>query len=268
MAAAGPRTGDSTPFTRRGVYDGFRRSLPVAAGVFTYGVVFGILARQTPLSAVEALVMSAAVFAASAQFVVLDLWSRPIPVTAIVVTTFLVNLRHVLMGASLYRWLARLSRRRVYGTLFLLNDESWGLAMRARAEGERDAAFLLGSGLVVFLAWVSASLLGLTAGSVVSDPARYGLDFAFVAVYVALLVGVWEGRPDLVPVGTAAAVAVAGGAVLPGNWHIVAGGVVGSLAGVARDAATGRGFAHARADHSGATPESATDGGTGGAGRD
>ena len=226
---------DEIRFGRRGAITGAAESVPIAVGVFTYGITFGVLAQQASLSVPEALLMSATVFAASAQFVVLDMWDSSLPVLAIVVTTAMINLRHVLMGASLQPWLSDLSRSKVWGTLFFLNDESWGLTEQARSRGQRDAAFLLGSGLLVFAAWVSATAIGVSAGALIADPARYGLDFAFVAVYIALLVGVWNGRSDAVPILVAAGVAVAAAAALPGNWYNILGALDGRLAGVARD---------------------------------
>lgn len=225
----------TTEFSYTGAIAGARESVPIALGVFTYGLVFGVLARQTPLGSAEALLMSATVFAASAQFVVLDLWTSPLPVVAIVLSTVAVNLRHLLMGASIQPWLERLTPATAYGTLFFLNDESWGVTMRARSNGETDSAYLLGSGLVVFAAWVGATALGVSAGGLLEDPAAYGLDMAFVAVYIALLVGIWDGRGDAVPVGVAAVVATGVSVVFAGNWHVIIGGLTGSVAGVARD---------------------------------
>lgn len=226
---------DKTVFTWTGFVSGFKRSFPIAAGVFTYGVVFGVLARQTTLGLGETLLMSTTVFAASAQFVVLEMWGRPLSVVTIIVTTFLVNLRHLLMGASVRPWLQRLSPKTIYSVLFFINDESWGLAMRARNASENDAAFLFGSGLFVFVAWVGATILGLTVGQFIQDPAKYGLDFVFIAIYITLLVGVWDGRQDALPIVVAAIVAVAAAFLLSGNGYIIIGGVVGSVAGVVRD---------------------------------
>lgn len=226
---------ERTEFSRKGLVAGVRQSAPIALGVFTYGIVFGVLARQSSLGVTEAVLMSASVFAASAQFVVLDLWESPLPVIAIVVTTVAVNLRHLLMGASIQPWLKRLTPHKTYGMLYFLNDESWGLTMRARSNGESDAAFLLGSGLIVFAAWISATVLGVSIGGLIQNPGKYGLDMAFIAVYIALLVGVWDGREDAVPVGVAAVVAIAASVVIPGNWYIIIGGLTGSIAGVIRD---------------------------------
>lgn len=226
---------ETTEFSRDGFLTGIRESTPIALAVFTYGIVFGVLARQTSLGLGEAVLMSASVFAASAQFVVLDLWESPLPVVAIVLTTVAVNLRHLLMAASIQPWLKHLRSRKIYGMLYLLNDESWGLTMRARADGENDAAFLLGSGLIVFVAWISATILGISVGGLIENPAKYGLDMAFIAVYIALLVGVWDGRGDAVPVGVAALVALVASVVVAGNWYIIIGGLMGSVAGVMRD---------------------------------
>jgi predicted branched-subunit amino acid permease len=69
------------------------------------------------------------------------------------------------------------------------------------------------------------------AGSLAQNPARWGLDFAFTAVFLALLVGVWKGKSDLLPWGVAAIVAVAAAHWLPGKWYILLGGLVGSALG-------------------------------------
>jgi predicted branched-subunit amino acid permease len=69
---------------------------------------------------------------------------------------------------------------------------------------------------------------------VVEDPARWGLDFAFTAVFLALLAGMWKGRGDLVPWGVAAVVAVAASGLLPGYWYVLLGGLAGSLMGAVR----------------------------------
>jgi 4-azaleucine resistance transporter AzlC len=171
------------------------------------------------------------VFAGSSQFVALGLWAAPLPVLAIVLTTLVVNLRHVLMGAALRPWLSRLPAPLAYTVAFLMVDESWALTMGDVAAGSRDLAFLAGSGLLLFVAWVGATVVGVTAGAALGDPARWGLDFAFTAAFVALLVGMWRGRRDLAPWVVAAAVALAAAHWLPGKWYILLGGLAGSVAG-------------------------------------
>ena len=178
--------------------------------------------------------MSALLFSGATQFVVLGLWAAPLPVAAIVLTTLVVNLRYLLMGATLAPWFSGLSRLKAYGSVFFLADENWALALGERAKGRRDAAFLLGGGLAMMASWVVSTFVGRTVGGALEDPARWGLDFAFAAVFLALLVGLWRGRSDLLPWVVAAAVAVAGYLLLAGQWYVLLGGLAGSLVGAAR----------------------------------
>lgn len=221
-------------FDRAGALEGARRAAPLAPGVFAYGLVFGVLARQAGLSVAESALMSGLVFAGSAQFVALGLWTMPLPVAGIVLAALVVNLRHLLMGAALAPTLLRLRRRgAAYLSAFFMADENWALTVSEQAKKSRNGAFLLGSGLVVFATWITATIVGRTAGNAVGDPARWGLDFAFTAVFVALLMGLWRGRRDLLPWAVAAVVAVAADRLLPGYWYVLLGGAAGGLLGAA-----------------------------------
>jgi 4-azaleucine resistance transporter AzlC len=226
---------DTARFSFAGVGRGFRRCLPISLSVFAYGMVFGVLARQAGLSLVESAFMSGWVFAGASQFVALDLWVSPLPVPAVILTTLVLNLRHVLMGAAVYPWFSSLRPRQVYPTLYFMTDENWALSMRHYAAGERDGGFLLGSGLAIYLSWFSAAVVGQMLGASIPDPARWGLDFAFTAVFAAMLVGMWKGRQDIFPWLVAALVALLTSYLLPGKWYILLGGIAGSLAGALAD---------------------------------
>ena len=217
--------------TLPGIRKGIRVAFPVAVSVFAYGLTFGVLARQAGLSLGEAALMSVAVYAGSAQFIALGMWSSPLPAAALILTTLVVNLRHLLMGASIQPWLSRLGPRKAYPLAFFITDESWALSMRELEDGSNDLGFFIGAGVLIFAAWQMATLGGHLAGSAVPDPARWGLDFAFPAVFTALLVSMWKGRSNLLPWIAAALTAVIVSKFLPGKWYILLGGLVGSLAG-------------------------------------
>jgi 4-azaleucine resistance transporter AzlC len=228
---AAPGATVTVSFDAAGVLRGVRRALPIGLSVFSYGLVFGLLARQAGLDSLPAMFMSSTVFAGAAQFVVLDMWRDPLPVGALVLTTLIVNLRHLLMGAALSPWFRLLRPLKAYGSVFLMADENWALTMEEFSKGRTNAAFLVGSGLLIWLAWVAATGIGAGLGGYIGDPARWGLDFAFTAAFLALLAGLWRGKGDLPPWLVAAAVAVAAQHWLPGKWYILAGGLAGSLAG-------------------------------------
>lgn len=107
-----------------------------------YGLVFGVLAREGGLSVITAIAISATVLAGAAQLITVGLWDWPIPVVAIVGTTLVVNLRYLLMGASLRPWFTRLSSRQAYMSLFFIADENWALTIKdLRAGNERGRFF-------------------------------------------------------------------------------------------------------------------------------
>ena len=232
---AAPRGMDgAVKFTLSGALAGARRCVPVAISGCAIGLVFGTLAGQAGLGAGEAALMSALVFSGAAQFLVLGLWASPLPVAAIVLTTLVVGLRHLLMGAALGPVFSKLSRFQAYGSVYFMADENWALTMGEFDKGRRDGAFLLGGGLLMFIVWTGSTLVGGVFGGAVEDPARWGLDFAFTAIFLALIAGMWKGRSNLLPWTVAAAVSVAAHHWLPGQWYILLGGLAGSFAGVVR----------------------------------
>jgi 4-azaleucine resistance transporter AzlC len=221
-------------FNRRGVRIGFLTCIPIAFGVAGYGVAFGVLANQAGLSVAEAALMSGLVVAGASQIVAIELWADPIPIATIVLATFAINLRYSLMGAALQPWFRHLSAKRAYGSLFLMADENWALTMRDLKNGSGRGAFLLGSGLAVWLFWVGSTIVGTIAGGAIGDPASYGIDFILAAVFVALAVELWEGRSTLIPWTVAFATALVFHTILPGQWYILLGGIAAAISEVIR----------------------------------
>jgi 4-azaleucine resistance transporter AzlC len=226
---------DSLAFTWSGLLHGARRTLPLAIGDVVIGIAFGVAARQTGLSWHEAMFMSASVFAGTAQFVALGLWLTPLPIWTIIITTFIVNARHLLMSASLRPWFSRLSASQAYTSLFFMTDETWAMTMQEFAAGKRDAAFMLGCGLMLVAPWLGGTGLGHWMGAAIQDPARWGLDFVTVALMATMLMGLWKGKSQLRAWVTAALIASVTAWWLPGKWYILLGSIAGSVVGVGYD---------------------------------
>ncbi|WP_291322470.1 AzlC family ABC transporter permease [Desulfonatronospira sp.] len=233
---------DSTQivFTRKGMLQGFIKCIPLGLGVFAYGLVFGVLAVQAGMSPLQAQIMSLTVFAGASQLMALELWATQLPVLALTVTVFAVNMRHLLMGAAMRDWLVRLPPGKTYFSLFFMTDESWALSVKEMASGNKDAGFFLGSGLCIYFFWNSATGLGATMFTLVdrlfADPAVLGLDFAFTAVFIALLIFFWKGKSQVPVWLIAGMVAWIVFLLLPGKWYIILGGLAGGIAGAIKDA--------------------------------
>lgn len=210
--------------------------LPVAISIASYGVVWGVLAGQKGLSVLEVLLMSGLVFAGSSQFVALDSWTPgALPIVSIVVATAIVNLRVLLMSATLRPLMVGVPPSTALAAMFFTADEQWAMVMAQMRKGEGSVAFLFGVGALSWFSWTGSTLLGRVLGAFIDDPVKYGLDFAFTATFIALLLGMWKGRTDLVPWLVGALAALLTASLVEGKWYIIVGGIVGSLAGALAD---------------------------------
>ena len=206
--------------------------LPLLLGVIPFGLILGTLAADEGLSPLETALMSGLVFAGGSQFVAVGLWAHPIPVLVIVASTVLVNLRHLLMGAAIAPHLSRFGPRKPYFALFFLADEIWAVALRRAASGGLTPAFYVGQVVPFYLSWILWTAVGNLAGSFVADPRRFGFDFAFAAVFLVILFGLWRGRHNILPVAASAAGALLAWKFLPGVWYIFIGGLAGTAAAI------------------------------------
>ena len=220
-------------FTRAGFRRGFLAGQPLAPGTFVYGMVFGVLASEKGLAWLEALLMSVLVYSGSAQLAALQGWSASPLIAPLVLTVLLINARYVLYGASVQPWLAQATRPQALATLFFLGDGNWALSMRDYHAGERDAAYLFGSGVATALPWMLGTAAGHLVGRGVPHPTALGLDFMLVAFAAAIGVSVFRGRSDLWPAAAAVLVAILCSLWAPG-WTIVAAGLAAGLVGGAR----------------------------------
>jgi 4-azaleucine resistance transporter AzlC len=207
----------------RAVRDGFVASLALVPSVFVYGTVFGGLAVQAGLRAIEVWGMSLLVFAGASQFVAVPMLAAGASPLAIVVTTYVVNMRHYLMAATLAPAFRGFSRGWLAVVAHLLNDESFAIAVARH--NPPDPWVYIGSAAAICGAFLGGVVVGTQVGGLVADPARWGLDFAFPAVFLALVAVQLRRRADWLVALASAVVAVAIALVLPGNWHIVVAGV-------------------------------------------
>lgn len=215
-------------FTAAGFRRGYAQAQPLAIGVFAYAVTFGLLASDAGLSALEAFFMSALVYSGSAQVATVGTLTSGAAIAAGVVTVVMLNARYMLYGAALRPWLGQASAGDAYASLYFLGDGNWVLSMKAHADGERDAAYVLGSGMAMFLPWVGGTLLGSIAGGWMANPRLLALDFLLTAFCAAMAAGLFKSRADLWPAGAALGVALIANAMEPSGWTIVLAGLVGA----------------------------------------
>ena len=193
------------------------------------GLLWGTLAAAKGLSPLEALMMSVIVFAGSAQFVAVDMWHDPVPILLLTFTALIVNVRHLLMSASLSRHIAAIPRTMHPIVAYFLTDESWALAERRALQEPVTLAFYLGVSLPLAATWWIATGTGAMLGRALGDPSAIGLDFAFSAMFIAILMGFWKGPSTAGVLAASGAVAAGTHLAFAGPWYIVAGGLAGAV---------------------------------------
>jgi 4-azaleucine resistance transporter AzlC len=178
---------------RRSTREILQAAAPIALAVFVFGASFGVLAVAARLPAWSVVLMSALVFAGSAQFAALGVIAAGGSVLTAILTGGLLNLRFIATGIAIARSLP--GGRFLRSLLAQLSiDESYALSVRAGAPGPPDGRTLLVTGACLYVVWVAGTLVGALFGPVLGDPKRLGLDAAFPAGFVALLWPLLSGR--------------------------------------------------------------------------
>src|SRR3954467_8707743 len=173
------------PSARASFRTGARAGIPYALAGFLVSLSFGVLARDAGFSALAAIVMSAIVFAGSAQFAALAIVASGGGIAAAVAAAAMMNSRFLPMGIALAPSLPGGPLKRAAQGQPIV-DSSW--AMAAQDDGRFDRWFLFGATAVQYVTWVSGTLAGALGGDVLGDPARLGLDAIYPTFFLALLI--------------------------------------------------------------------------------
>ena len=149
----------------------------------------GVVAAASGLSFLEVTLLSWLVYAGSAQFIICALLVAGTPLLSIILTTFIVNLRHLLLSLTLAPYFTRYSVGQNIGIGALLTDESFGIAaVKASKEGRLGDRWMNGLNLTAYISWGLSCMAGALFGRWIAEPEVLGLDFALVAMFIALLV--------------------------------------------------------------------------------
>lgn len=183
--------------------EGIRVSAPFAVAVVAFGVSFGVLARTAGMGAVAPIVFSATTWGGSAQFAAAAILGSGGAVASAIAAALLLNSRYLAMSAAIAPSLTGGALRRALHGVAVV-DESWALS--ARGDGTFDRDKLVGVALTLYPAWLAGTAIGAIGGDAIGDPEALGLDAAFPALFLALMVTQLRSRQHV-------AAALLGGAI-------------------------------------------------------
>ena len=224
-----------TEVSRRGEFwNGVKDTFPLVVGAIPFGIIFGAVAVTSGISPGGALAMSAIVFAGSSQFIAAGLVAGSAPLLVIVLTTFIVNLRHALYSASLAPHMKHLPQRWLAPLGFWLTDESFVVTIARYNKPDASPYkhwYFLGSAVFMYTNWQLCTIIGIVAGQAIPNPAAWGLDFALVVTFIGMLAQFVRNKPALAASAVAGVSAVLAHG-LPNQLGLLLAAVLGIAAGV------------------------------------
>ncbi|MGP4117838.1 AzlC family ABC transporter permease [Levilactobacillus zymae] len=168
---------------------GLKDVLPTVFGYIGVGLAFGIVANTSHFSLLMVAGLSFVVYAGSAQFIITSMLVAHDPLSAIMLSTFLVNSRMILMSTSLAQAFRHesLTKNLLIGSL--VTDETFALAMNKqnKTNGKLSFAWQSAANVVAYLVWGVATIVGAVLGSFITNPAQFGFDFALTAMFIGLV---------------------------------------------------------------------------------
>ena len=211
---------------------GIQGELPILLGVTPFGMIFGALATSSGLSSWDAQAMSSVVFAGSSQFMLVQLVNLGAPAIIMILTGFVINLRHALYSASIAPYIRHLSPLWKIILSYFLTDEAYAVAIiqyQDTSENENKHWFLLGAGLALWTCWQVSTAAGIFLGAQV--PPDWGLDFTLALTFIALAVPLIKDKASFLSAFSAGLIAILTRG-LPYKLNLIAAALVGITVGL------------------------------------
>jgi 4-azaleucine resistance transporter AzlC len=215
-------------------FEGAKDTFPLIVGAVPFGIIFGTLGATAGLSFWAVMGMSMFVFAGSSQFVCVSLVSAGTAWPMIVLTTFVVNLRHMLYSATMVPFYRNLNPFWKMVLAFGLTDETFAVAVNRYLQRDGSPGkeyYNLGSMVFMYLNWNLCTFIGLTAGRTFPEISGWGLDFAMPATFIGIVIPYLVSRPMWAAVTTAGFVSIMA-AGLPHKLGLMVAALVGVAVGV------------------------------------
>lgn len=230
MPAASAET--AAPDQRRSDFSaGFVATLPLWIGVAPFGAVYAVSALAAGLTSAQTLAMSLFVFAGASQFTAAGLFAAGVAPITIVVTTLIVNARHLLLAASLAPFVRRERAWKRALLAFQLTDESYAVGMRRWLSGTGSAAYQFGTNTSLYVIWQASTVAGILLGGLIPDTSASGLDLVFPLTFIGMLVPLLRDRVSGMVAVLAGILAIGALLLLPGSWYLLIAGIGASGVG-------------------------------------
>lgn len=213
------------------IRQGLSAAWPICLGYFPIGLSLGVLAQKAGLLPWQVALMSLLVFAGGSQFIAVSMIAGGASMTAIVTTTFMVNLRHLLMSSALSVHFPNVSRRFLFLFAYGVTDESFAVNMTRFNQGgwHRNSALMLNQ--TANATWIVSSIAGAYIGQFI-PAGSMGIDYALTGMFICLLVFQLRGSIFVATALIAAFCSTAAYLLLPGNTYVIVASCLAATSGL------------------------------------
>ncbi len=211
---------------------GISRAVPITLGYIPVGFAYGVLAQKAGLSAFNTMAMSLFVYAGSSQLIAVGLFAAGGAPLSIILTTLVVNLRHMLMASALAPYLNRWRKLELTAFAYELTDETFALHSVEFPKGAPNTVESLALNLTAQISWVFGSWLGVVAGGLITDVKLFALDYALPAMFIALLMMQLKDKIQMIVAVTTGVLAVILQLSGLDQWHVIVATIIGATLGV------------------------------------
>jgi len=219
---------------------GFADALPIIIGYVPMGAAYAILARQAGMGFLPTVLMSFLVFAGASQFIAVALLSGGATAFEVIATTLFVNLRHILMSASLSPHYRKAPRVLLPFVAWGVTDETFAISIGRYRAGEADHRYGLALHYTAYASWVSGTFLGALIGALIPPALQSSLEFSLYAMFAGLVVLQFTDRIHLAVAAASAVMCTAFSTFLGGTWNIIAAAISGATIGLFLESWIGR----------------------------
>lgn len=183
---------------RMNFFSGVKKGTTIALGYIPIAITFGLIASSQQIPKYISIMMSACVFAGASQFVAINLLKLNTSYWGIIITTFIINLRHFLMTASISQRIKnKVSKKWLPFLAFGITDETFSFISLSPKE-KLNSGFIFGINIIAYLAWVFGTMLGVYLGKELPEVIQTSMGIALYAMFIGLLVpNMKKSRPIL-----------------------------------------------------------------------
>jgi 4-azaleucine resistance transporter AzlC len=207
-------------------------AIPIVVGYIPMGAAYGILARQAGMELLPAVFMSLVVFAGASQFIAVGLLAAGASGFEVIGTTLFVNLRHILMSASLSPHYQEAPRGIIPFVAWGVTDETFAISIGRYVAGEADHRYGLTLHYTAYASWVSGTVAGALVGTIIPPALQSSLEFSLYAMFAGLVVLQVTDRLHLAVAVVSAVLCTLFTGFMKGTWSIITAAILGATLGM------------------------------------